>query len=63
MPVFDKYILYSEALSQYHTLDKEDQKIIEPYIMRLKELWQEELILTKKKLNNLVPKEVRFITG
>ena len=49
--VFAKYIFYSEALSQYHTLDKADQKIIAPYISHLKENWQEELKAVKAKLS------------
>ncbi len=36
-------MLYSEAMSEYYRLEEEDQKIIEPYITRLKKLWQEEL--------------------
>jgi len=48
--VFDKYIVYSEAISQYYALEEEDQKIIEPYIRRLKESWQDELKQVKSKL-------------
>lgn len=49
--VLNKYILYSEALSQYHKLDEEDQKIVAPYIQQLKQRWQEELHLVQLKLN------------
>lgn len=52
MPVLNKYILYSEAMSQYCTLEEEDKKIIEPYITRLKELWQDELQHIKLKLQS-----------
>lgn len=59
--ILDKYIIYSEALSQYHSLEEEDQKIIEPYISRLKEAWQHELTLIKTRLSELAPKKSRSI--
>ena len=55
--VFNKYVLYSEALSQYHTLDEEDQKIVAPYIRYLKERWEEELKQIRTRLHNLLPKK------
>ena len=58
LTVFDKYIVYSEALSQYHSLQEEDQTIIEPYIRRLKESWQQELNQVKLKVTTQVSRKV-----
>lgn len=51
--VFERYILYSEALSQYLGLEEEDKKIVEPYILQLKESWQEELKQIKMNVKSI----------
>jgi hypothetical protein len=43
LKVLEKYLIYSEAFSQYNQLDEEDKKIIKPYIDGLKKVWEEEL--------------------
>jgi hypothetical protein len=50
---YNRYLHYSETLSQYHSLEEEDQKIIEPYVKHLKEEWQRELQTIKLKLDKL----------
>jgi len=41
--VFEIYLTYSEAYSQYNQLEEEDKKVIKPYLDHLKERWEEEL--------------------
>lgn len=56
LPVFHKYLIYAEAFSQYNRLNEEDdKKIIKPYIDRLKQQWQEELIGIRFKVTSSLP--------
>jgi len=43
LQVLEKYLIYSEAFSQFNQLDEDDRKIIRPYIDSLKRQWEEEL--------------------
>jgi len=58
--VLDRYILYSETFSQYLKLEEEDKKIIEPYLLHLKNLWMEALALIKIRTNTLSSKATRL---
>jgi len=59
LSLFEKYISYSEAFLQYNRLNEQDRKIIEPYIRRLKEAWQNDLKALSVK--NHVPEKARIL--
>lgn len=49
--IFEKYLLYAEAVRQYNELDPEDKKVLEPYIAHLKFEWEQELRTIKVKVH------------
>ena len=61
LKVLEKYLIYSEAFSQFNQLDEEDKKIISPYIDSLKQQWEEELKCIRMQFNLPLPRPVAKI--
>lgn len=59
--VFDKYMRYSEAITQFYQLEKADRDIVAPYIEILKKAWQTELKVIK--LQCRIPDDVKVLSA